>query len=275
MEGIRFGDVVMLANRPLSVPFRTELIPTFSNKAEAGAFYVEKLSPYIRTPFLLSIHYDGFIVDASAWRPEFLNYDYIGAKWAWHTDGMNVGNSGFCLLSKKLLDIWKEPCSDDHLCRVLRPQLEAEHGIRFAPESVADLFAYEGSLPRQPTFGFHGLFNLWRHIDDDGMEQVAHDLADYVVTSPCYAKIIAQYYLMRKFAPLRAFYARYRSQQSTEETQQNFSAIFNEAFARELVNVGENLIGNGPISTAPVTGFDIKQPNEEIDTRGRLFPWER
>jgi hypothetical protein len=46
------------------------------------------------------------------------------------------------------------------LCRDHRVALETHHGIRFAPHSVARLFSYENEKPRQPTFGFHGPYNL-------------------------------------------------------------------------------------------------------------------
>jgi hypothetical protein len=50
--------------------------------------------------FNLIIHADGFAVNSEAWTSEFLNYDYIGARWG---DGI-VGNGGFCLRSRKLYD---------------------------------------------------------------------------------------------------------------------------------------------------------------------------
>jgi hypothetical protein len=282
MERCTFGDVVLIASRPVSAPFRTVLIEPFADKHAVGAFFVQKLMQHIHTPLFLSIQYDGYVVDASAWRSEFLSYDYIGAKWAWHTDGKNVGNSGFCLMSKKLLDVWgstlvnpAHESSDDHLCRTLRSHLELKYGIRFAPEAVADLFAYENSLPRQPTFGFHGLFNMYRHLDDVEMAHMAGQLADYLLPSTCYAKIITEFYLMRKFVPLRAFYSRLRTKLSVEETHSHFTKTFNETFAHELIAVGENLIGNGPLTAALTIGTDIKQNNEDIDPRGRLFPWER
>jgi hypothetical protein len=282
MQGCSFGDVLLIASRPVTAPFRTELIEPFASKSEVGKFFIQKLPPYIKTPFVLSIQYDGYVVNPAAWRAEFLDYDYIGAKWAWYHDGMTVGNSGFSLMSKKLLDLWGTPevnptliLGDDDLCRVLRPRLEREYGIRFAPEAVADLFSYENSLPRQPTFGFHGLFNLWRHIDDEGMEQIARSLADYTLPSYDYAKVVVQYYLMRKFGPLQAFYARLREKTGANELLRHFTRFFNEPFAAELIAVCENLMKNGA-ALPPASSFtDIKHPNAAIDPRGRLFPWDR
>src|SRR5690606_2721249 len=106
-----------------------------------------------------------------AWTEEFLTYDYIGAPW-WYMDDMNVGNGGFSLRSKKLLDILKNADfiteydhEDHHICRTYHKELEAL-GVRYAPQALAERFAIEGvSKENSPTanntwngqFGFHGL----------------------------------------------------------------------------------------------------------------------
>ena len=44
--------------------------------------------------------------------------------------------------------------------------------VRFAhAEQVVrhDYIAHELLLPVTPTFGFHGLANMWRYVDDDKM----------------------------------------------------------------------------------------------------------
>jgi hypothetical protein len=46
------------------------------------------------------------------------------------------------------------------ICRVNRPLLEAQFGIRFADRDTAQRFAFERSAPTRPTFGFHGIFNM-------------------------------------------------------------------------------------------------------------------
>jgi hypothetical protein len=43
-------------------------------------------------------------VNPAAWDPEFLDWDYIGAKWFWAEAGKRVGNGGFSLRSYKLLE---------------------------------------------------------------------------------------------------------------------------------------------------------------------------
>lgn len=163
----RFGDVVLFTHEPPDeeLPFRTEIIPSLRSRDDYSHFVVTRLGELTTRKFNLLVQWDGFIVQPAAWRSEFLRYDYIGARWPWHRDGMDVGNGGFCLRSRKLLArVAAEPRADstpddEMICRVLRPRLEKE-GFRFAPAPVADRFAYERMLPNVETFGFHGLFNM-------------------------------------------------------------------------------------------------------------------
>jgi hypothetical protein len=101
----------------------------------------------------------------AAWNPQWLQYDYIGAPW-WYIDGMNVGNGGFSLRSKKLhfivgndRNITKRHPEDDVICRQYRKHLEG-YGLTWAPEEVAREFSIEAykQSDRQykGQFGFHG-----------------------------------------------------------------------------------------------------------------------
>ncbi|MGZ5147458.1 MAG: DUF5672 family protein, partial [Burkholderiales bacterium] len=147
------------------------LIEVLNSRNDYSNFMLRQLPKHINTSYALIVQWDGYVVDASAWKPEFRDYDYIGARWTWFDDGMTVGNGGFSLRSQKLLRALRDPRfsivpgvnEDELICRDYRRTLEREHGIRFAPESVADLFSYERTSPAGPTFGFHGLFNMWRH----------------------------------------------------------------------------------------------------------------
>jgi Protein of unknown function (DUF5672) len=76
-----------------------------------------------------------------------------------------VGNGGFSLRSRKLLlalqSLQPDPSEpeDMAICVTLRPRLEREFGIRFAPLEVAQRFAIEYG-PHRPAFGFHGMLNF-------------------------------------------------------------------------------------------------------------------
>ncbi len=132
------------------------------------------LKNHIDTDFALIVQHDGYVLRPSKWRDEFLNYDYIGAPWRaglyFTKDGTNVrvGNGGFSLRSKNLLDAPGRlgiPF-DDHgtkffhedgiICLFGRKTLE-DAGIKFAPVNVASHFSRERwcSDSKLFPFGFH------------------------------------------------------------------------------------------------------------------------
>ncbi len=125
-----------------------------------------ELYKHVPTSHMLVFQWDGYVKNWKAWDHEWLRYDYIGATW-WYTDGMNVGNGGFSLRSRRLMEIVAtDPAitvyhpEDVVICRRYRPYLERQHGIRFAPEEVARRFSIEGHKQANRThtteFGFHG-----------------------------------------------------------------------------------------------------------------------
>jgi hypothetical protein len=252
MEHIRFGDVLLLTSEAVEGPFRTELIGKFESRDDYSKCVCATLGGHTKTAFNLVIHWDGFILDPGAWWPEFLDYDYIGASWPWHKDGMDVGNGGFCLRSKKILDkvatyelpSMDAPFADDEfMCRMIRPDLERE-GIRFAPVPVANLFSYERGLPNKPTFGFHGLFNMWRHVDDAEMAENADKLADYLVGGREWLELISVYFALRKFVPLEAYYKRLRRKFSLVEVKTRLQEVFphKEAYVAEIFQLCEGML---------------------------------
>jgi hypothetical protein len=115
---------------------------------------------------------DGYVQNWKAWDKDWLNYDLIGAPWLWYSDNQ-VGN-GISLRSKRLYDILandekiiptndhiiKEHEEDHNICRIYRPYLEKEYGIKFAPVEAAKKFSIEafGRPDKNYTgqFCFHG-----------------------------------------------------------------------------------------------------------------------
>ena len=91
-------------------------------------------------------------------------YDYIGAVWPQFPE-TPVGNGGFSLRSRRLLDAMQDPdavirhAEDKCIAITNRRLLEGKHGIRFAPAEVAEQFSVERT-PWHPAFGFHGFFNF-------------------------------------------------------------------------------------------------------------------
>lgn len=149
-------------------------IPPISLKGY-NQFCLARLHEYIATSHCLTIHSDSHIVNAAAWDDRWLEYDYIGAPWPPGHTGTDyrVGNSGFCLRSKRLLEAtsslpnesytWrgtvKHSCRDDVItCVMYRAHLE-NLGLEFAPVDVAARFAFENPTPEAPVlsdqFGIH------------------------------------------------------------------------------------------------------------------------
>jgi hypothetical protein len=123
--------------------------------------FVNRVVPlYVDSDYAMSVHEDGFPIDASQWRDEFLAYDYIGAPWS----DRNVGNGGFIIESRKLLDLkcampvgqedFELP-SDRLICSARKDYLE-KLGVQFAPFDVAINFSTEQVGNERPSFGFHG-----------------------------------------------------------------------------------------------------------------------
>lgn len=168
LQKAEFGDVVLLSDQRPSAPrpdIRHVEIERLSSRADYSRFMLHDLHRHVFTPHALCVQWDGYVLRGSAWDPSFLEYDYIGAVWPSFADGHDVGNGGFSLRSKKLLEACRElpfdgsRMEDVIICRDRRVQLE-ERGIRFAPSAVARQFSYERTRPEGNEFGFHGAFNL-------------------------------------------------------------------------------------------------------------------
>jgi len=166
----RFGEVLFLSDRADQYELtgcRMGPIPRIGSRAEYSRFILKELGRYCRTKHLLLVQWDGYIINPDAWRPEFLEYDYIGAPWGSYQDEHRVGNGGFSLRSRRLLDALLDAAivdldpEDEAIGRRYRTLLESKHGIRFAPEQTAEAFSFETTYPKGRPFGFHGLFNMW------------------------------------------------------------------------------------------------------------------
>ncbi|MEP7064080.1 MAG: DUF5672 family protein [Betaproteobacteria bacterium] len=195
MEGIRFGRVMLLTDAMpmgLDVPADIDVVPIapIGSRDAYSLLMLKSLLPHVTTSHVLVVQWDGYVVNADAWEPGFLDCDYLGAKWFWHKDGMNVGNGGFSLRSRKLLAALADPAiggdgaEDELICRKFRPLLERDHGIRFGHEATADRFAFEAMYPAGMPFGFHGLYNFVRVMKQAELASVATQFSDAIAGSP-------------------------------------------------------------------------------------------
>lgn len=184
---VEFGDSILFTDSELKrVPDDVRIVPIgrLASSADYSRFLLRELIKHIRTDHVLIVQWDGFILSAADWDDAFLEFDYIGAPWPQFDDRWKVGNGGFSLRSRRLL----EACLDRHfsplhpedlaICRTNRAMLETSHGIRFADEWVARRFSYERERKMAPTFGFHGAFNMPAEMGRDAFWQLYRTLDD-------------------------------------------------------------------------------------------------
>ncbi|MEC3948395.1 DUF5672 family protein [Sphingobium sp. HWE2-09] len=155
-------------------------------------FMLTQMVDHIDTTHCLVTQWDGHVRDATCWRRDFLDYDYIGASWPQFTDGHDVGNGGFSLRSRRLMELCRDPAFRAHhpedvaIGRINRTWLESR-GMRFAPRELADLFSAERAGDVSRSFGYHGawlmpraigveaFWALYRGLDDQGT--IRHDFS--------------------------------------------------------------------------------------------------
>lgn len=162
---VEFGDVQVITER------------LFQGREGYSKFMIRDLHGTLNKnncSHVLTIHSDGFIVNPMAWCEDWLKLDYIGATWV-YKDGLNVGNGGFSLRSKKFieicsrLDIEEFHPEDCLLSRRYRPFLEKEFGLKWGTDEQANKFSIEAygcsfmtdsdgvkANRYAGSFGFHG-----------------------------------------------------------------------------------------------------------------------
>ena len=185
LDQIAFGAAILLSDQspPSETPsdIAWQRIAPIRSRTAYSQFMLQDLRQYLTTSHVLCVQWDGYVLDASEWDPTFLDYDYIGAPWPHFADGHGVGNGGFSLRSRRLLDacialgIDATP-EDVAICRTHRVALEQEFGIRFAPDVLARRFAFERHKSTNREFGFHGVFNLVDLIDGKTLTRMIEGL---------------------------------------------------------------------------------------------------
>ena len=166
---IKFSSVLLLTDVPLAKKpdwLETRLIRRLNSSADYSRFMLEDLVDHIQTNHVLLVQWDGFVIDAAQWDAGFTGCDYVGASWPQFGDDHQVGNGGFSLRSRRLLEACRDPRfkgrhpEDVCICRDNRIFLEKEFGIDFANKDLADRFSFERFHRPGATFGFHGVFNM-------------------------------------------------------------------------------------------------------------------
>ena len=77
---IRFGAIRFVTDRAHDEPgIDTRVIAPLGSRDAYSQFVLKSLLAHIDTPHVLVVQWDGYVVNPDAWRPEFLEIDYIGA----------------------------------------------------------------------------------------------------------------------------------------------------------------------------------------------------
>jgi len=189
-RGIKFQSTKLITNKNIKyVPkwLTVELATqnSLSSLDDYSFYCVYSLHEHIKTNYALLVQADGYVLNSKKWDTSFLNYDYIGAPWKIRSDAYidpfgnhhRVGNGGFSLRSKKLLEIpltkniiWDVNQGDfykhmninnqaeDGIICIHNRHLYLDGGCKFAPFELALNFSREQTLPENynlNTFGFH------------------------------------------------------------------------------------------------------------------------
>lgn len=146
----------------------TDEIRTVKCSKKPEEAWVHEVPKIVESDRVMSVHWDGYMVNPLAWTDEFMKYDWIGAPWP--LDNLvrpewRVGNGGFSIFSKAMAKAWEKMADternhDWQICALDRGRYEAE-GLTFAPFDLAFRFSTECPLPDFPIkeypFGFHDL----------------------------------------------------------------------------------------------------------------------
>ncbi|HVZ13763.1 MAG TPA: DUF5672 family protein [Bauldia sp.] len=223
LAGLDFADAILFSDTHVAGNFRHVAIDRLKSLDDYSRFCLRDLPRLTSTPFVLLVQWDGYVVEPERWSGVFRKYDYVGAP-VYEVDGeVWVGNGGFSLRSRKLLDALPQltlPAGkpeDLVICRINRERLEREFGINFAPVEIASRFSYEIRHPGRPTFGFHSASNFWRHLSDAEIVDVFEHLPPRAIAKYPTHLLIVECLSKGRADVATALYKRARTEISVQE----------------------------------------------------------
>ena len=197
---VEFGACLLFTDAVV-MPSRAEItvvpITPITSAAAYSQFLLSRMVDHIETSHCMIAQWDGHVLDAEAWRPDFLDYDYIGASWPQFTDGYDVGNGGFSLRSRAMMENCRHPDfqsfhpEDIAIGRGNRGWLESR-GMRFPSRALADCFSAERAGDPSASFGYHGVWHMIRAIGVEAFWDVYRDLDDRSTVRHDFATILKQ-----------------------------------------------------------------------------------
>jgi len=180
LKNIEPKEIVIISDREIISGAKHVVRDASTDMRELNRIMLKDVAEHVNTAHALYVQWDGMALNKDLWQDEFLDYDYIGAVWPWEKEGTNIGNGGFSLRSKRLLDACQDESikldfenptlAEDGVIGVKkRPYLETEYGIKYATTEIAKKFSYELGV-HEPSFGFHGLWNVFNLMTDADMD---------------------------------------------------------------------------------------------------------
>jgi len=185
LETIDCCEVLTFSDRPIIsgatfIPIKKQI-----NLYDYSQFILKNLWAHVETDHILIIQWDGMATTSNLWDDDFLKYDYVGAIWPWPQQGINMGNGGFSLRSRKLIESLRDskinlgPISgqneDIAICVEHRDFLQNQYGIKYAPDNVARQFSTENEWLGK-SFGFHGIWNAPRFLSELEVEYIINNI---------------------------------------------------------------------------------------------------
>lgn len=187
--------VIHFGKEPLGLSETFVRINRFSSIDDYSEFVFKCMWPFCATEKIMIVHWDGHPAHARHWEPGFINCDYIGAPWAWANDEFRIGNGGFSIRSKRLIDLCKHVqlrrhpeipyanAEDIVIGRIYRRTFE-EAGLSYASDELAARFSYETGPFREQVFGFHAPNNMPFFVSEDDLLETVDDLKRKILGRP-------------------------------------------------------------------------------------------
>lgn len=190
LKAVPCKDILTFSNKEIISGARLVPIKRQIDLYDYSEIILKQLWTYVETEHVLITQWDGMAVNENLWTDEFLEYDYIGAIWPWPIQNQTMGNGGFSLRSRRLIEACRDPQvylgdfagqnEDIAICVEFRKFLMNEYQIKYAPENIARKFSVENEWLNQQAFGFHGIWNVPRFLDYSGTKFVIDNLPDYI-----------------------------------------------------------------------------------------------
>ena len=169
-----FDEVTIIHPQPIAVESINVVKSTGKTMTEC---WMKDVPAAVKCDHVLSVQWDGFIINPGMWKDAWLQYDWIGSPWKLKNipnPKWRVGSGGFCLFSRQMAQAWPTICNttenhDWQVGALYRDRFEAQ-GMKYAPLMEALQFSKECDLEdidvaEGSTFGFHGFqYAKERHL---------------------------------------------------------------------------------------------------------------